>query len=230
MAPSSSRPLSVSRSASRAITSPETSKEGSVERFSCARFSSTLNRSALSIGLISVSGPRRGHHDLSAAIEQLVDDVLKLLFRLLAAHEFQIVDQQDVDRAEFVLKGHRVLALDGLYELVAKALGRQVEHIGFRCTPLHFPGDGVLQMRLAEADAGVQVERIEAALLREYGFGNLNGSRMRHPIRRSDDEAVEGVAGIEWRALKTVDVGAPHRLCWPGRLYLHPPGLADQQL
>src|SRR5262249_46462303 len=93
-----------------------------------------------------------------------------------------------------------------------------------------FPGDGVLQMRLAEADAGVEVERIEAALLGEYGFGNLDRGSMCHPIRRSDDEAVEGVAGIEWGALKTVNVGAPHCLCRPGRLHLHAPGLADQQL
>src|SRR5262249_13980209 len=107
---------------------------------------------------------------------------------------------------------------------------RQVEHIGLRCTPLHLPGNGVLEMCLAEADAGVQVKRIEATLLGEYGFGNLDGSSMCHPVGRSYDEAVEGVAGIERRALKTVNVGAPHGLCWPRRLHLHAPGLADQQL
>ena len=196
MAPSSSRPLSVSRSASRSTTSPEISKEGSAARFSCARFSSTLSRSPASIGadlgdeaalqarahavVEAVElrrRPGRGHHHLPAAVEQRVDDVLELLLGLLAAHELQIVDQQDVDGAELVLEGHRVLALDGLDELVAEALGRQIEHVGFGRAPLHLPGDGVLQMRLAEPDAGVEVERIEAALLGEHGLGDLDGAR-----------------------------------------------------
>ena len=123
--------------------------------------------------------------------------MLELLLGLLAAHEFQIVDQQDVDGAELVLEGHRVLALDGLDELVAEPLGRQVEHVGLGRAPLHFPGDGMLQMRLAEADAGMQVERIEAALLGEHGLGDLGGRRMRHAVGRTDDEAVEGVARVE---------------------------------
>ena len=112
--------------------------------------------------------------------------------------------------AELVLERHRVLALDGLDELVAEALRRQVEHVGLGRAPLHLPGDGVLEMGLAEPDAGVQVERIEAALLGEHGFGDLGGGGMRHAVGRADDEAVEGVARIERRALEAVDVRAPH--------------------
>ena len=112
--------------------------------------------------------------------------------------------------AELVLEGHRVLALDGLDELVAEALGRQIEHVGLGRAPLHLPGDGVLEMRLAEPDAGVEVERIEAALLGEHGLGDLDRGGMRHAVGRADDEAVEGVARIERRALEAVDVRAPH--------------------
>ena len=51
------------------------------------------------------------------------------------------------------LKAMRVLALDRLDELVAEALGRQVEHLRLGRAALHLPGDGVLEMRLAEPDA-----------------------------------------------------------------------------
>src|ERR1700704_3632701 len=66
--------------------------------------------------------PRRGHHHLTASVEQLVDDVLELLLGFFAAHELQIIDEQDVDGAELVLESHRILALDCLDELVAEAL------------------------------------------------------------------------------------------------------------
>ena len=95
----------------------------------------------------------RSHHDLTAAIEERVDDVLELLLGLLAVHELEIVDQQDVDDAELVLEGDGILAADGLDELVAEALGRQIEHLGLGRAAFHLPGDGVQKMRLAEPDA-----------------------------------------------------------------------------
>ena len=119
------------------------------------------------------------------------------------------ISRMSID-AELVLEGHGVLALDGLDELVAEALGRQIEHAGLGCAPLHLPGDGMQQMRLAEPDAGVEVERIEAALLGEHGLGDLDRRGVRHAVGRTDDEAVEGVARIERRALEAVDVRAPH--------------------
>ena len=152
----------------------------------------------------------RGHHHLAPSVEQRVDDVLELLLGLLAAHEFQIVDQQDVDLAELLLEGQAVLGLDRLDELVAEALRRQVQHLRLRRAPLHLPGDGMLEVRLAEADRGMQVERIEAAVVGEHRLGHLGGGGMRQAIGRSDHEAVEGIARIERRALEAVDVRAPH--------------------
>ena len=171
MAPSSSRPLSVSRSASSLSTSPESSKEGSVsplllhpplqdlepqllvELADLGDEAALHARAHAVVEAVELSRrPGRSHHHLPAAVEQRVDDVLELLLGLLALHELQIVDQQDVDGAELVLEGHGVLAAHGLHELVAEALGRQVEHLGLGRAPLHLPGDGVQQVRLAEAD------------------------------------------------------------------------------
>ena len=68
----------------------------------------------------------------------------------------------------------------------------------------------MLQMRLAETDRGVEVERIEAAILRQHRLGHLGRGGMGHAIGRSDYEALEGIARIERRTLEAVDVGAPH--------------------
>ena len=117
MAPSSSRPLSVSRSASSATTSLEISKEGSVgalllralledleaqRRIHRADLGDEAALQARAHAIVEAvelaRRPGRGHHHLPPAVEQRVDDVLELLLGLLAAHELQIVDQQDVDR------------------------------------------------------------------------------------------------------------------------------------
>ena len=52
----------------------------------------------------------RGDDDLPAAVEQRIDDVVELLLGLGAVQELQIVDQQDVDRAELVLERQRVVS------------------------------------------------------------------------------------------------------------------------
>ena len=128
------------------------------------RFSSTLSRSSESSAPISVDEaalqPRthalvelvhlarrtgRGHHHLPAAIEQRVDDVIELLLGLGPVQELEIVDQQDVDRAELVLERQRIGAAQRLHELIAEALGRQIEHLRRRRATLHLPGDRVQQ-------------------------------------------------------------------------------------
>ena len=150
----------------------------------------------------------RSDHDLAAAIQQRVDDVLELLLGLLALHELEIVDQQNVDGAELVLEGDGVLAAHGLHELIAEALGRQVEHLRLGRAPLHLPGDGMQQMRLAEPDMGMEVERVERPLLVEHGRSHLGRHRVGDAVGLALHEALEGVLGIERRALEAVDGGA----------------------
>ena len=54
----------------------------------------------------------------------------------------------------------------------------------------------------------MNVERIEAAAPRRNGLGDLGGAGVGHAVGRADDEALEGVAGIERRALEAADMGA----------------------
>ena len=101
---------------------------------------------------VELSGRTGGSDNhLAAAIQQGVDDVLEFLLGLLALHELEIVDQQDVDGAKLVLERNGVLAAHGFHELIAEAFGRQVEHLRFGRPPFDVPGDGVQEMRLAEA-------------------------------------------------------------------------------
>ena len=69
--------------------------------------------------------------DLTAAIEQGVDDVIEFLLGTLAVHELEVVDQQHVDGAELLLEGQRILAAEGLDELIAEALGGEIKHLRF---------------------------------------------------------------------------------------------------
>ena len=134
--------------------------------------------------------------------------MFELLLGLLSAHELEVVDQENVDRTEFVLEGQSILALDGLDELIAEPLGGQIQHLGI-ALPLYFPGDGVLQVRFAEPDIGMQIERIEGPIVRQHGLGHLRGGGVRHAIGRTDDERIEGIAWVERGALETTGVRAP---------------------
>ena len=125
MAPSSSRPLSVSLSASSSTTSLRDLEGGiggalllrtllqnleaqrRVERADLRDQAALQARAHAIVEAVELAGrPGRSHHHLAAAVEQRIDDVLELLLGLLAAHELEVVDQQDVDRAEFVLERH----------------------------------------------------------------------------------------------------------------------------
>ena len=158
-----------------------------------------------------VGRARRSDDHLPPAVEQRVDDVVELLLGALTVHELQVVDQQHVDAAELLLEGQRVLAAQRFDELIAEALGREIEHLRVGRPALHLPGDGVQQMRLAEADRGVDVERIEAGSFAERRFGDLRCTGVRHAVRRADDEAVERVARIERRAFEAADARASGR-------------------
>jgi hypothetical protein len=76
----------------------------------------------------------------------------------------------------------------------------------------------------------VQVERIEAAFLGKDGIGDLGGRRMRHTVGWADNEAVEGVARIERRALEAADARAPHDQCGARRVDRDAPRLDGRRL
>ena len=99
----------------------------------------------------------RRDHDLPATVDQGVEGVKELLLGgLLAADELDVVDHQDVGRAEQLLEAHGVLEAQRLDELIHELLGGQVDHAAHGVLPADLPGDGVHQVGLAEADAAMR--------------------------------------------------------------------------
>ena len=93
--------------------------------------------------------------------EQRLEGVEELLLRsLLAGEELHVVDEQQVERVVFRLQLVEGLALVVLHHVGDELLGVQVEDA--RIGPVGKQGiaDGVDQMRLAEADAAVDEERV----------------------------------------------------------------------
>ena len=74
------------------------------------------------------------------------------------------------------------------------------------------PGDRLQQMRLAETDAGVDVERVEHHRLAAAGRRHLFGCGMRQRVGASDHEAVESQAQIERRSAERIVSGRDRRI------------------
>ena len=62
-------------------------------------------------------------------------------------------------------------------------------------------------MGLAEADAGVNVERIEHHRIATTSFGDLARRRVRQRVGAADDKACKGQARIERRAAERIVIG-----------------------
>jgi hypothetical protein len=204
-------------------------KEGSVARFSWVRFSRICSLSAGSSELISVIRPRcrrermrslrpsswpGGRAEATTTWRPPSSSELMMCSNSCSVFSPRMNSRSSISRMSiwrnFSLKAMPSCALMAFDELIAEALGRQVQHLRLRRAPLHLPGDGMLQMRLAEADRGVEVERIEAAVICQHRLGHLGGGGMRHAIGGTDHEALEGIARVQRRALEAVDVRAPH--------------------
>ena len=147
--------------------------------------------------------------DLPAAVDQRVEGVEELfLGAVLAADELDVVDHQQVDRAEQLLEAHGVLRAQGAHELVHELLGREVDHAARRVDLADAPGDGVHQVGLAQAHAAIEEEGIEGRLVRD---GHPLGRRHRELVGLADDEGLEGEAGIEAGAQIVQGRGLEHR-------------------
>jgi hypothetical protein len=131
-----------------------------------------------------------------------------------ALQELHVVDQQQVDAAEPLLEAERRLALHGGDEVVHEMVGRQVDDVPARLGRSGGPGDGVEQVGFAEADARMDIDRIEADGVVGGRMGHLFCDLQRHLVGRADDEAVEGHFGVERRARQRVAAAAP----WPSQV------------
>ncbi|MGY4300822.1 hypothetical protein ACVWXN_008917 [Bradyrhizobium sp. i1.4.4] len=108
------------------------------------------------------------------------------------------------------LEGERRLRLQRGDEAVHEFFGREIQHLAL-VAGIAGPGHGLEQMRLAEANAGMDVERIEHDGIAATPFGDLTSRRMRQRVGAADDEACKGQARIERRAAERVVVCGDRR-------------------
>src|SRR5262249_61298385 len=84
-----------------------------------------------------------------------------LLRRILATDELNIVDHQQIDRAELLLEIHRRLVAQCPDELVHELFGRKINDLAVAGMLADVPCHGMHQMRLAEPYPAIEKERIE---------------------------------------------------------------------
>ena len=157
----------------------------------------TRNEPMLEIGDLR-GGPIAREHDLFMAVEERVEGVEEFLLRtLLAAEELDVVDQEQIGLAIALAEFDQVVVLDRVDELVDEKLAREIHHLRVFFLRADVLADRLHQMRLAEADAAVDEERV-------VGFGRRLRDReaggVRDLVVRPDDERLESVARIQARA------------------------------
>ena len=149
-------------------------------------------------------------HDLAAGIDQRVQRVTELGLRRLALQELEIVDDEHVDAAQRFLEGERRLRLQRGDEAVHEFFRGEIEHLAL-VAGIAGPGHRLQQMRLAEPDAGMDVERVEHHGIAAATFGDLTRGGMRQRVGAADDEACKGQARIERRAAERIMIGGDRR-------------------
>ena len=138
-------------------------------------------------------------HNLPAAVDQRIERVAELGLRGFSLQELQIVDDQHIDAAQRFLEGERGLRFQRRHEPVHELFGGEVEHLAVR-NAVAGPGDRLQQVRLAEPDARVDVERIEHHRLAAPRQRDLLGGGMGECVGAADHEGVEREPRIERRA------------------------------
>ncbi len=162
-------------------------------------------------------GQSGADHDLLLRVVEGVEDVEELLLRpILAGDELDVVDQEHVDQAVLLAKGLEAIEADRVDHLVDEAVGRDVEDVQPLLARQDVVADRVHEVGLAEPDAAVDEERV-VGLRGDLGDGA--GGGMRELVRGADDEALEGVLGVE---VGGVPVGRRGRLRAQGCLILRP--------
>ena len=135
-------------------------------------------------------------HDLPAGLVQGVERVEELHLRLLLlGQELDVVDEQHVVLAVGLLEAlDAALVGDGVDEVVGEALDGDVLDLQVGVVVQHGVGDGLDEVRLAEAGVGVDEHGV-------VGVGGRLGDAARDRrgvlVVRAGDEAVEDVARVE---------------------------------
>ena len=127
----------------------------------------------------------RDNH-LLAGIDQGIERVAEFLLALWSVQELRIVDDEDVDTAQVFLEGNRGLRFQRGDKAIHETLGRKIQH-----TP---PGGfddlsrSLKKVGLAEADAGMDEQRVEHRHVVRLGLNDLHRGSMRflRPVGRAD--------------------------------------------
>jgi hypothetical protein len=138
--------------------------------------------------------------DLLPGVAQRVERVEELLLRaLFAGQELDVVDEQHVHVPVFVPERQHLGVLDRVDHLVHEPLGRHVRDARAGARAQRGVADGLQQVRLAEAGAAEDEQRVVDAA-RVLGDGEAGG--VREAVAAADDEAVERQAWIERAAVR----------------------------
>ena len=169
------------------------SRSGAV-RSAMRPHSKRLRRRSSSV-VICLGGRSLREDDLLAVLVDGVEGVEELLLgALLVGDELDVVDEEQVDlpvaRPEVV----DATLLDAGDEVVGELLARGVHDALAREARHHGVADRVHEVRLAEAHAAVEEERVVgfAGSLRDRQAGSVGET-----VGRADDEGPERVAGVE---------------------------------
>ena len=120
----------------------------------------------------------------------------------LALEELDVVDQEDVGATVMPLELLDPGALEGGDELVGEALGGRVVDGQLGIVVVEVVGDRPEQVGLAQSGGTVEKERVVGL---PGGLGHRQGGGVGELAAGADDEALEGVGGIEG------DAGRPPR-------------------
>ena len=116
--------------------------------------------------------------------------------------------EQEVDVAERLLELDRRLVADRRDHAEHEVLGGEVDDLPRRIGAPRGARDGMEEMRLAAADPGMDVERIEA--VERGALGDRLGGGEGHAVGHAVAEALERVARVDRRAAEmSVGLGAP---------------------
>ena len=136
-----------------------------------------------------------GDDHLLVVIVQRIEGVEeRLLGRVLALQELDVVDQQDVDLAIARLEHRRAVVGDRVDEVVRELLGAHVSNPDAGVEALGVVADGVQEVGLAEPGVAVDEERV-VRLGRRLGHGDRR--RVGEAVGAADDEVVEVVLRVQ---------------------------------
>ncbi len=141
-----------------------------------------------------------GEDHLAPAFVERVEGVEELVLGVaLALEELDVVDEQHVEVAVAALEPLGALCAQRGDELAGEGLGGRVADAETGRVGGEVVGDRDQEVGLAEAGRAVEEERV-VGLRRRLGDGQ--GRRVGDPVSLADDEAVEGVVGVEVRSLR----------------------------